>query len=481
MTQLGHDLPLPDRESDVARASPIRPPAKHPRSERAYARFYEGALWPAWERVVRGRSTVHCLAYLERSQWLPRAQIEGNQLAALRALLRYVGEHVPYYRELFAKTRFDPRGVSSTRDLEALPLLTRETVRERYDDLLSEEYVGRSFKKGTSGSTGAPLKFEFSIESECWRQATRIRGYSWAGVRPGLPTFYYWASVATSRTQGLKIQLDRALRRETFVDSMTQDQLSREQALDLIRRTKPRVIICYTQSCAQLARWILDRGARDWDDIAVVCGAEAVLPADRGALSAAFGPVFETYGSRETMLMAAECEAHDGMHLSEENLVLEITSKGKAVVDGKVGSVAVTDLHNRRMPFIRDDNGDLATAHVGMKRCACGRGLRKIARVDGRRADTLVDRNGTAIPGIVFHVLFSDARKELVRQFQAVQKSSGEVVLKVVRGRDWSEEGFAQIHRRLEGYLRGLPLTLEFHAAIAPSANGKTKTIVREQ
>ena len=39
----------------------------------------------------------------------------------------------------------------------------------------------------------------------------------------------------------------------------------------------------------------------------------------------AFGPeIFETYGSREVMLMASECDAHDGMHLSMENLVVEV-------------------------------------------------------------------------------------------------------------------------------------------------------------
>ena len=278
---------------------------------------------------------------------------------------------------------------------------------------------------------------------------------------------------------GLKIRLNRRMKREVFVDSMRQDEQARRHALDLLRRTRPAVIICYTQSCAQFARWVLDNGLRDWDNVPVLCGAEAVLPADRSVLTRAFGPVFETYGSRETMLLAAECEAHQGMHLSEENLLVEVTRGGKPTAAGEAGDVLVTDLHNYGMPFIRYQNGDVARM-AASSACGCGRGLRRLERVDGRRADTLCDRDGNPIPGVVFHVLFSDARQEIVRQFQAVQRVGGDVILRVVRGQDWSQERFDGVVRRLEHYLRGLPFQVEYCGSIGPSPNGKMRTIVVE-
>ncbi len=263
---------------------------------------------------------------------------------------------------------------------------------------------------------------------------------------------------------------------------MRQDEASRWAALETLRRTRPEVIVCYTQSCAQFARWIVERGLRDWDDIPVICGAEAVLLADRHVLSQAFGPrIFETYGSRETMLIAAECEAHAGMHLSEENLLVEIIRDGERAEPGEVGDVVITDLHNYGMPMIRYSNGDLARP-AAPDRCACGRGLARLECVDGRRADTLIDGEGNAVPGIVFHVLFSDARRELVRQFQAVQNVRGEVTLRVVRGRDFAEEPFQHVTGRFSHYLRGLPFTIEFHDAITPHArSGKIQTIIVER
>jgi phenylacetate-CoA ligase len=449
--------------------------------DRAYAALFGAVLMPSWERVIRRRDTLKYLDYLKVSQWLPREVRSKRELVELRQLLSYAEAHIPYYRELFRRERFDPRGVASRRDLEVLPLLTRQIVRERYADLVDPAHNGKTLKKGTSGSTGFPLKFEYSMTSEYWRQAVKLRGYGWAGYRPGLKTFYYWAAVSAARPS-LKIRADRAFRRETFVDSMKQDTASRRAALALFRRIRPSLVVCYTQSCAQFARWVLDEGLRDWDDVPVICGAEAVLPGDRAMLARAFGPaIFETYGSRETMLIAAECEAHDGMHIQEENLVVEVVRDRRAVPPGEPGDVVVTDLHNFGMPMIRYVNGDVAILAASVV-CACGRGLARVARVDGRRADTLIDRDGNDVPGIVFHVLFSDARKEIVRQFQAVQGEGGAVVLKVVRGREFSEDAFAAITRRFSGYLRGLPFSIEFHETIAPHVrSGKLKTIIVER
>lgn len=447
---------------------------------RAYAAVFQRVL-PFWEGVVRRRATLQHLDYLERSQWLSADERRVHCDRAVERLVLHAATHVPYYRELFRAHRLDPRSIRTREDLAIVPLLTREIVRERYDDLVDPSHRGKNLKKGTSGTTGKPLKFEYSRASECWRQATKLRGYGWAGYRPGRKTFYYWAAVSAGPPTP-KIRLDRAVRRETYVDSMRQDEASRRHALETLRKMRPEVIVCYTQSCAQFARWIVERGLRDWDDIPVICGAEGVLEADRAMLACAFGPgIFETYGSRETMLMAAECEAHDGMHLSEENLVLELVQGQRPALPGESGDVVVTDLHNFGMPMIRYVNGDVARfATPG--RCTCGRTLSRLERVDGRRADMMLDREGNVVPGIVFHVLFSDARVELVKQFQAVQSESGAVVLKIVRGRDFADEAFRVVAGRFSSYLRGLPFTVEFHEAIAPhTRSGKIQTVVVER
>ena len=119
------------------------------------------------------------------------ASLQGEDL---RDLLAVAGAHVPYYKQLFAELGFDPRTVTSRDNLVRLPLLTRDTVRARYDDLVHPEHRGRNVEKQTSGTSGVPLRFEYSNDSETWRQAMRLRAYEWPWYRQGMPTLHYWGT-----------------------------------------------------------------------------------------------------------------------------------------------------------------------------------------------------------------------------------------------------------------------------------------------
>jgi phenylacetate-CoA ligase len=448
-----------------------------------YAWAYGDIVFPAWQRVVHGRPIAKHLALLQRTQWIGADVLTRLQGEDLRDLLVHAGSHVPYYRELFASARFDPRGVRSRDDLAALPVLTRQMVRARHDDLIDPATRGRNIEKQTSGTSGSPLRIEYSNESETWRQATRLRAYRWAGYRQGLPTLHYWGTggrVARG-LRALKTRVDRALRREVYVDCARQDDDSMRELVRLIARMQPKTIVAFTHALATFARWVVDHDARDWGDIAILGGAEAMAPADRSALLRAFGPnVFETYGGRETMLVAAECPAHDGLHVAEENLVVEILrADGTPAEPGETGAVVITDLHNAGMPLIRYANGDMATwSPPG--RCACGRELRRIARVDGRESDTMRDARGAPVPGIVFHSLLNSHEAQ-IHEFQAVQKRSGDVELRIVPGRAWSEREFGETARRLASYFRGLPFRVTLVDAIPSDPSGKRRVVMVER
>jgi phenylacetate-CoA ligase len=471
------------RPSGGSRAPDAASPrhAAESRLRSLYALAYEGALFPAWQGLVRRRPIGAQRRLLARTQWMERDERDRLQIASLRRLLAHAGRNVPYWRDLFQRIGFDPRQVASVSDLAALPVLTREIIGERRDDLIDPAHRGKNIVKGTSGTSGVPLRFEHCNHSEAWRQAVRLRGYGWAGYRIGLPTLHYWGAgaVMPEGLAGRKIGLDRALRREVYVDAVKQDDASMRAAAELIARMRPHAVVAYTQALAAFARWVDEHGRRDWPDLRVLCCAEGLTPGDRRAIERVFGSeVYETYGSRETMLIAAECEAHAGMHLSEENVIVEIAHGRKPAASGVVGDVLVTDLHNYGMPFIRYVNGDLAaTAADGV--CPCGRTLRKLARVEGRRMDTLRDANGDAVPGMLFASLLQlDAGA--LRAFQVVQKVSGEVELKIVKGRDWHEDRFTAATRRLRGYFKGLSFRVTFCDEIPASASGKRRPIIVE-
>jgi hypothetical protein len=106
--------------------------------------------------------------------------------------------------------------------------------------------------------------------------------------------------------------------------------------------------------------------------------------------------------------------------------------------------------------------------------------LRKLQRVDGRRVDTLRDGNGAPIPGLLF-MWMMHGMEGIVRQYQLLQRRSGAVEMRVVRGRDWSEERFAATTQEMAERLRGLPLDVVVVDAIAPDRSGKHRPVVVER
>jgi phenylacetate-CoA ligase len=453
-----------------------------PNAQSLYAETYERLLFPTWQGIVRRRPIHEYAALLENTQWLDAEAIERLQTAALRALLSHAGRRVPFYRELFRKVGFDPRSVRSRADLAELPILTREEIRERVEDLIDPAHLGRNIQKQTSGTTGVPLRFEYCNESESWRQAVRLRAYHWAGYRQGLPTLHYWGMGTRIPTgfRAVKTRIDRALRREVYFDASRQDEQSMRRTVECIARIRPHAIIAFPQALAHLARWVVDHDARSWDDLITIAGGEPLLPRDRGLIARVFGPaVYETYGSRETMLVSSECAAHAGMHLAEENLVVEVVRANGPAAPGQTGEVVVTDLHNYGMPFIRYANGDSATLGPS-EPCLCGRALRRLDRVDGRCTETLRDKTGAPVPGIMFMAILNAVEAEIDR-FQAVQESSGAVELRIVPGRRWAPERFAAIERRLADYFKGLPFRVVLVDTIPPDRSGKRRPVIVER
>lgn len=453
-----------------------------------YASVYRSILFPLWEGV-RGRPTLQRLHYLERTQFCSPDELDALQVGKLRRLLGHAWEHVPGYRRRMEEAGLDPARLLHVDDMARLPVLTREQVQGDAASFVARAAAGagkpRLLTKSTSGTTGMPFRFSYSFDSEVWRQAVKLRAYGWAGYTPGLRTVHYWgpAAVPPSRLKSWKIQLDRALRRELYLDCARQGEGDLRAAVDTLRRLQPRVLIGFTQATAQLARFVLLRDLRDWPAMHVLCGAERLFPADRQVLEQAFGEpgsVFETYGCREFMLIASECEAQHGLHTSAESLLVEVVDEqGRPVPAGTMGRVAITDLHNYGMPLIRYLTGDLAIARAPDDRCPCGRGLPRLSSLEGRQADLLRGRDGRRIPGIVFNSVIAGLGGKVL-QFQALQRRDDVVELRLVPGPEFDPAIVPGIRSRLQPYLADLHLVISVVDTIPAMASGKRRHVIVE-
>jgi phenylacetate-CoA ligase len=442
-------------------------------------------LYPSWERL-RGRPTFELLAQLRRGERISLDELTALRTGYLRRVVRHAYLHTGYYRRAFDAAGVSPDDVRSADDIMRLPLLRRDVAQTTVDDRTAKQPAAL-YSKTTSGSTGQPLVVRYSAESRYWRDATRWRGFGWGGYHMGQKAMHLWgvSAIPPSPWTRVKVALDHKLRRDVYASCMVRSRDNLRAMVATIRQEQPDVLLGYAQALADLARFVNREGLRTWDTIPVIYGAERLWDHDRADLVRAFGPaVFETYGCREFMLIGAECEAHDGLHESLENLLVEILitepdGSQRRARPGETGEVAITDLHNLACPFIRYLTGDLAMARAPTP-CACGRTLPRFGPVEGRVTETMRDARGNPVEGILFNILFLHMAK-YTRQFQVVQRANGRLILRVVPTTDMlAPEAEALIREFVGKHVVGIPLDIEVVREIPLTKAGKLCRVIVE-
>ncbi|MCD4664988.1 MAG: hypothetical protein K8R68_06920, partial [Bacteroidales bacterium] len=433
-------------------------------------------------RYPREARSISYLRALEKSQWWSSSELETFQQKKLHSLIKYAYNNVPYYHRMLNQLGIKPRDIKNISDLQQLPLLTKEIIRNNLDDLTSKSYSkDKLISSATGGSTGEPLSFFIDKRWIACNEGAAYREWSWAEYNLGDKIAYLWGAPQDMMHQKeLKTKIFNLTHRMIKLNAFNMTEKNMGDYIKILRKHKPKVINSYASAIYLLAKYVEKEGIEDINPTAILTTAEMLFHHERKTIERVFGcEVFHYYSGRDTTLQAGECAEHSGYHLSIENAVIEFIKDGESVAPGETGKIIITDLCNYAMPFIRYEIGDLGEPSDEI--CPCGRGLPLMKSIKGRILDTIITPDGKYLTGVFFPTIFVYNDIKGIKEFQIIQKRKDKLLIKLVKGNDYSEEDLNLFENMLRKYLGNeMNIDVKFVDVIEPTISGKRRPIISE-
>jgi phenylacetate-CoA ligase len=395
-----------------------------------YSSVFRILVFPALE-LYKGTTIQQHLAVLNKSQWWSKEQIEELQNKKLRALIRHAYDNVPYYHRIFLQQGITPDDIRTKKDLDKIPVLKKEDIRKNLPDLLARN-VPRSemIETHSSGSTGEPVKYYIDKRSYSAGWAQTFRCWSWAGFQLGDP---YVKISLNPRTSTIKKIQDRLLQSKYIFGMGITDSNIRHE-IDEIRQFNPKIIRNYGSHMYAMAK-LMEKNNIFYEGASIATTGSTLYPHYRAVIEKQFNSkVFDAYGGESTAV-SFECEEHNGYHICDEDVVVELLKENDHVAPGELGRVVFTNLNNFAMPIIRYDIKDIAR-HTD-EPCPCGRGLSLMKSIEGRDSDIISTPGGDFIVVEFFVILFEYMTG--VDQFQVTQDALDHLTIKIVKNPQFTD------------------------------------------
>ncbi|MCX6830399.1 MAG: hypothetical protein NT002_14125 [candidate division Zixibacteria bacterium] len=437
--------------------------------------FARNVVFPT-EAIWIGSTAPAHLRELEKTQFLPAGDLAELRFRRLKSILKHAYENCSFYTERFNRYQFNPGRLQSPDDILVLPVLTKKDIQENKEQIRARNYSDAMLVPNkTGGSTGSPLFFYLDKDRRFSREAATIRHNRWTGWDLGTQTAFLWGH----RGDHSGMDKWKAKLRNKFLDrnipldtsSITKEKLAAFR--ERLKKLRPPIYIAYSNSIFLYARYLTGTGQSDYHrPKAIITTAEILAPEQRELIEMTFEcRVFDRYGSRETSVIATECERHTGLHICAETFWVEFLKENKPAQPGEFGKVIITDLLNYGMPFIRYQIEDAGVPSA--EECSCGRGLPLMKMAAGRMTDFLVTPDGKIISGAAL-TIYLIANAPGVAQAQLIQEKKDEILFKIVKGETFGDQTLRFFETEIPKFFGpAVKYSLEFVDHIPLESSGK--------
>ena len=385
----------------------------------------------------------------KRLHWSPE-EIERYRQWKLKNLVEYVYFKSPFYRQFYDEHGVHPDMIKGESDLSLLPLLEKRHLREtdplEFVTIKSEEAANTNWMiEVTTGTTGTPLHIYRTWRDLSHIKAKIIRAFEQTGLR-----LYHRQVVLKSSAESLtgKYWFEKFGILRKYWLGVTD---APEHNLKRLQEIQPQHLHGYPSGLLSIAELLRERSQTF--HIPIICtGAEMLDTTVRNEIKEVFeSEVFDLYGTREVGNIAWECTAHEGMHLNDDAIIVELLDENDAeVAIGEEGEVVVTYLDGIEFPLIRYRLGDRAVRMD--EECSCGVQFSRLKVLSGRNSARIRLPSGELISGLIFQEL---RLIPWVSAYRIIQEDTESIKLQIVSKRKFEPAEFDDLVGRTSELVRG--------------------------
>ena len=329
---------------------------------------------------------------------MPREELEKLQVAKLKKSVE-IALKSPFYKKRLGELGLTPDDFNSVSDIRKLPFTTKADLRENYPFGLVGGNLDDAIRMhSTSGTTGNPTVVTYSRHDiDAWANMIARNMYM-VGCRNS--DFFQNSSGYGMFTGGLGFQHGAERLGATTIPAAAGN--SKRQIM-FIRDFGTTCLHAIPSYAIRLAEVFQEEGIdpRSTHLRTLFIGAEPHTEEQRRRIERLLGvKAYNSFGMTEMNGpgVAFECKYQNGMHLWEDNYIIEIVDPDtlEPVPDGEMGEMVLTTLDRDMMPIQRYRTRDLTRILTG--ECPCGRTHRRIDRIKGRTDDMFIIKGVNVFP-----------------------------------------------------------------------------------
>ena len=325
--------------------------------------------------------------------------------------MQYCEQFIPYYKRVLNEYGYTSRHFTDINDVKKLPILTKEIIRQNYNDLrpynISEiKYTSRR----SGGTTGEPIRTLVSTEAAAFETFTYFKGLKWMGWNAEMTTVkLFGGSLGVGKRPTFRQRVYQLAMDSIFIPAFEIDNNNIDFYFNLMNKQNKICLIGYASAINNLVNLLREKNLKLSNVLLVLTTSEQLILDWKNNIETYFcSKVRSYYGCGEIESLGyQEYNGDESYKIPIENAFLES--------DSETNELLVTQLHNRAQPLIRFQNGDVGILNSELI-------SDRIDKLEGRTADYFLRENGSRVSPIfgTHSILMSGV---MVKQYQYVQYS----------------------------------------------------------